>query len=47
MTTDIYNDTEEKVNKYIIYREYFEEITVSQLRELVDKHWKGFESITK
>ena len=47
ITTDIYNDTDQKENKYLVYREYFEEITVSELRELVDKHWNEFESISK
>jgi len=47
ITADIYNDTYQKENKYLVYREYFEEITVSELRELVDKHWNEFESISK
>jgi len=47
MTSDIYDDTDGKGNKYIVYREYFEEITVSELRELVDKHWNEFESVSK
>ncbi|MDX1596183.1 MAG: hypothetical protein R3327_04515 [Nitrosopumilaceae archaeon] len=44
MTSDIYTN-EEANNKYIVYREYFEEISVTSLRKLVDKHWKEFELI--
>ena len=44
ITSDIYTN-EEKGNKYIVYREYFEEISVATLRKLVDKHWKEFELI--
>jgi len=42
-TTDIYGDNTGKQNKFIVYREYMEEISVEKLRDLVDSHWKEFE----
>ena len=42
-TTDIYGDRLKKQNKFIIYREYMEEIKIEKLRELIDTHWKEFE----
>ncbi len=42
-TTDIYGDNSDKQNKFIVYREYMDEISVEKLRELVDSHWKEFE----
>ena len=45
-TTDIYGDNSGKQNKFIVYREYMEEIKIEKLRELVDQHWKEFEKIT-
>jgi len=42
-TTDIYGDNIGKQNKFIVYREYMEEISVEKLRDLVDSHWKEFE----
>lgn len=42
-TTDIYDDTVGKQNKFIVYREYMNEISVEKLRNLVDSHWKEFE----
>ena len=44
-TNDIYNDKHNKQNKFIVYREYMEEISVEDLRKLVDSHWKEFEKI--
>ncbi|MCV0365963.1 MAG: hypothetical protein K5798_01685 [Nitrosopumilus sp.] len=44
-TIDIYSE-ENKQNKYIVYREYMEEISVEKLRDLVDSHWNEFEKIT-
>lgn len=41
-TLDIYDDKTPS-NKYIVYREYFEEINVGKLRDIIDKHWKEFE----
>jgi len=41
-TTDIYGDNTGKQNKFIVYREYMEEISVEKLRDLVDSHWKEF-----
>ena len=42
-TTDIYDDEVGKQNKFIVYREYMNEISVEKLRDLVDSHWKEFE----
>ena len=42
-TTDIYDDNTGKQNKFIVYREYMNEISVEKLRDLVDSHWKEFE----
>ena len=42
-TTDIYGDDTDKQNKFIVYREYMNEISVEKLRDLVDSHWKEFE----
>ena len=42
-TTDIYDEKSNKQNKFIVYREYMEEISVEKLRELIDLHWKEFE----
>jgi len=44
-TSDIYGDDLGKQNKYIVYREFMEEISVEGLRNLVDSHWKEFEKI--
>lgn len=44
-TTDIYDDNVGKQNKFIVYREYMNEISVEKLRDLVDSHWKEFEKI--
>jgi len=43
-TRDIYDDSG-KQNKFIIYREYMEEISVEKLRDMIDSHWKEFEMI--
>jgi hypothetical protein len=45
-TSDIYGDDSGKQNKFIVYREYMEEISIEKLREMIDKHWKEFEKIT-
>jgi hypothetical protein len=42
-TTDIYDSDIGKQNKFIVYREYMNEISVEKLRDLVDSHWKEFE----
>jgi len=44
-TTDIYGNDSIKQNKFIVYREYMEEIKIEKLRELVDRNWKEFENI--
>ena len=46
-TTDIYGNNSIKQNKFIVYREFMEEIKIEELRELVDKNWKEFENITQ
>lgn len=42
-TSDIYGESPGRQNKFIVYREYMEEISVEKLRDLVDSHWKEFE----
>ena len=42
-TNDIYGEDSGKQNKFIVYREYMEEISVEKLRDLVDSHWKEFD----
>ena len=42
-TTDIFDQKSNKHNKFIVYREYMEEISVEKLRDLIDSHWKEFE----
>jgi hypothetical protein len=44
-TNDVYGENSGKQNKFIVYREYMEEISVEKLRDLVDTHWKEFEKI--
>lgn len=44
-TTDIYGEDSGKQNKFIVYREYMEEIKIEKLREKIDEHWKEFEKI--
>lgn len=41
-TNDIYGDSG-KQNRFIVYREYMQEISVEELRNLVDSHWKEFD----
>ncbi|MFB5620938.1 MAG: hypothetical protein ACE5RC_07400, partial [Nitrosopumilus sp.] len=43
-TNDIYGENSSKQNKFIVYREYMEEISVESLRDVVDSHWKEFET---
>ena len=45
--SDIYGDDSGRQNKFIVYREYMEEISVERLRDVVDSHWKEFEGITQ
>ena len=42
-TTGIFDQKSSKKNKFIVYREYMEEISVEKLRDLIDSHWKEFE----
>ncbi len=44
-TSDIYGDDSGRQNKFIVYREYMDEISVERLRDVVDSHWKEFERI--
>ena len=41
-TGDIY-DEKTTHNKFTVYREFMEEITVEALRKIIDSHWKEFE----
>ena len=45
-TSDIYSEKASAKNKFIVYREYMDEISVEKLRDLVDSHWKEFEKVT-
>ena len=45
-TTDVYGKDLGRKNKFIVYREYMEEVSVEKLRDLVDTHWKEFDHIT-
>ena len=45
-TTDAYGDRSGKQNKFIVYREYMEEIRIEKLRDTIDSHWKEFEKVT-
>ena len=44
-TTDIYDEKSNRQNKFMVYREYMEEISVEKLREIIDMHWKEFERL--
>ena len=44
-TSDIYESNSKRQNKFIVYREYMDEISVERLRDIVDSHWKEFEKI--
>lgn len=44
-TRDIYGGDSGKQNKFIVYREYMEEISIEKLRDMIDSHWKEFEMI--
>ena len=45
-TRDIYEETQVKQNKFIVYRDYMEEISVEKLRNVIDSHWKEFEGLS-
>lgn len=36
------DDEKSRLNKFIVYREYMEEISVELLRKIIDSHWKEF-----
>lgn len=40
--SDIYGDDLATQKKFIVYREFMEEINVEKLREMIDTHWKEF-----
>lgn len=44
-TSDIYENDLIKQNKFIVYREYMEEISIEKLRKMIDLHWNEFEKI--
>lgn len=44
-TSDIYDENSNKQIKFIVYREYMEEINVEKLRQIIDSHWKEFETL--
>ena len=42
-TNDIYENDSKRQNKFIVYREFMDEVSVERLRDIVDSHWKEFE----
>ncbi len=44
-TTDIFGNYSNKQNKFIVYREHMNEISIEELRHLIDAHWKEFENV--
>jgi len=42
-TSDIYENDSKRQNKFIVYREFMDEISIERLRDIVDSHWKEFE----
>ena len=42
-TSDIYDEKSNRQNKFIVYREYMDEISIEKFRDLIDSHWKEFE----
>jgi hypothetical protein len=44
-TSDIYENDSKRQNKFIVYREFMDEISIERLRDIVDSHWKEFEKI--
>jgi len=42
-TSDIYDEKSNRQNKFIVYREYMDEISIEKLRDLIDSHCKEFE----
>ena len=42
-TSDIYEKDSKRQNKFIVYREFMDEVSVERLRNIVDSHWKEFE----
>lgn len=41
-TNDIFSGESNSQKKFLVYREYMEEISVEKLREIIDVHWKNF-----
>ena len=46
-TKDFFEEGKFKQNKFVIYREYMDEISVEDLRKKIDLHWKNFDSSSK
>lgn len=44
-TSEIYHQDKNQKNRFVVYREYMEEISVDNLRKKIDLHWKEFEQI--
>ncbi|WP_316507133.1 hypothetical protein [Nitrosopumilus sp.] len=40
---EIYGEDSGRKNKFVVYRDYMEEISVEKLRDLVNSHWKEIE----
>ena len=39
----MFNKNSGKQKKYIVFGEYFEEVTVKELQKIADRHWREFE----
>lgn len=43
-TSDVYDESYiENPNRFIVYRDHMDEIKVSTIREILDRHWEEFE----
>ena len=42
---EMFQQTQIKKNKFIVYREYMEETSVENLRKILDSHWNEFDEI--
>ena len=39
-TTEIYDNETSRQNKFVVYREYMNEVSVEKLRDMVDSNWQ-------
>lgn len=43
-TRDVHGGEKQSSGRYVVYRDFMEEVRVARLREIVDSHWREFES---